>query len=296
MNPVRDAAARKREQSPMNALESFAALRPLLFAIAYRMLGTAAEADDVLQDAWLRWDKANPELIESHKAWLTTVVTRLCLDRLKSARATREHYVGPWLPEPVKTEERSDPDSMSIAFLVLLERLTPLERAAYLLHEVFDYSHAEVATVLDREEAACRQLFHRAQSHIREGRPRFTPTRDDHERLLHSFVDALSSGNLDKLEATLASDATLWSDGGGRVHAARRPLHGAKPIARLFFNVATRFWLGRDQTFEVVEVNGWPALVGHLDGVTNIVISIETDGEHITAIRNILNPEKLQRI
>jgi RNA polymerase sigma-70 factor (ECF subfamily) len=284
-------------EATKNRIDSFQSYRPLLFAIGYRMLGSAAEAEDVLQDAWLRWEAADPTEIESEQAWLATVVTRLCLDRLKSARVTREEYVGPWLPEPVKTEERIDPDSISMSFMVLLERLTPLERAAYLLHEVFDYSHAEVAQVLEKEEATCRQIFHRAQAHVREGRPRFTPSRADHERLLRTFAEAMMKGDVQILEKTLAEDATLWADSGGKVKAAaRRPVHGAHEIALFFAGLVRKFPPGTDQSFEVLEVNGWPALVGRRDGVANLVLNIETDGEKITAVRNVVNPEKLRRI
>ncbi|WP_146649334.1 RNA polymerase sigma-70 factor [Labilithrix luteola] len=281
----------------MNRTDSFQSYRPLLFAIGYRMLGSAAEAEDVLQDAWLRWEAADPAEIESEKAWLSTVVTRLCLDRLKSARMTREQYVGPWLPEPVKTEVRIDPDSISMAFLVLLERLTPVERAAFLLHEVFEYSHGEVAAMLGEQEATCRQFFHRAQARIREGRPRFSPSRADHERLLRTFAEALMKGDLDVLEKTLSEDATLWADSGGKVRAAaRRPVHGAHAIALFFAGVVRKFPHGPDQSFEILDVNGWPAVVGRSNGIANLVLSIETDGEKITAVRNVVNPEKLRRV
>jgi RNA polymerase sigma-70 factor (ECF subfamily) len=277
--------------------DAFQSLRPLLFAIGYRLLGSAAEAEDAIQDAWIRWQAADPAEIESDKAWLSTVVTRLCLDRLKSARAKREEYVGPWLPEPVRTEERVDPDSISMAFLVLLERLTPLERAAYLLHEVFDYSHAEVARMLEREESAARQLFHRAEAHVRAGRPRFSPARADHERLLQTFAEALMKGDLQVLEKTLAVDATLWADSGGKVPAAaRRPVHGAHAVALFFTGLMRKFPPGPDQTFDVLEVNGWPALVGRVGGVANLVLNLETDGEKILAVRNVVNPEKLRRL
>jgi RNA polymerase sigma-70 factor (ECF subfamily) len=286
--------------SVMNPTQSFEAHRSLLFAIAYRMLGSAAEAEDVVQDAWLRWQAADSTTIESSRAWLSTVVTRLCLDRLKSARTQREEYVGPWLPEPVKTDERaetSDPDSISMAFLVLLERLTPLERAAYLLHEVFDYGHAEVAATLDKEEATCRQLFHRAQTRIREGRPRFSPSRAEHERILRAFADAMTRGDLDDLRQTLAEDATLWADSGGKVTgAARRPVLGGRAIALFFTGVFKRFPPPPRQTFEILSVNGWPALVGRYEGIANVVLSIETDGERIIAVRNVINPDKLTRI
>jgi RNA polymerase sigma-70 factor, ECF subfamily len=281
----------------MNPTESFQTHRPLLFAIAYRMLGSAAEAEDVVQDAWIRWQGADAGTIVSDKAWLSTVVTRLSLDRLKSAQRTREEYVGPWLPEPIKTEGSVDPESISMAFLVLLERLSPVERAAYLLHEVFDYSHAEVAKMLDKEESACRQIFHRAAAHVRAGRPRFAPSKVEHERLVRRFAAALVGGDLRGLEELLAEDATACADSGGKVPAAaRRPLEGAHSIALFFIGVAKKFPPGPDQTFEVVEINGWPALVGRIGGVANLVLSIETDGSRILAVRNVVNPDKLARV
>jgi len=281
----------------MSRTETFEAQRKRLFAIAYRMLGSAAEADDVVQDAWLRWEAADGDAIESESAWLSTVVTRLSLDRLKSARLTRESYVGPWLPEPVRTEERVDPESISMAFLVMLERLTPVERAAYLLHEVFDYNHAEVAAMLDKEEATCRQIYHRAKSHLQEGRARFAPSRDDHERILLAFAGALARGDLRALEQTLAKDATLFADSGGKVPAAaRRPVQGAHAIAQFFIGLFRKFPPGPEQRLELVEVNGWPALVGRRDGVANFALSIETDGDQILAIRNVVNPDKLARV
>jgi len=281
----------------MNQTDSFQAERARLFAIAYRMLGSAAEAEDVLQDAWLRWQAADVAAIESAPAWLSTVVTRLSLDRLKSARRTREEYVGPWLPEPVRTDEPVDPESISMAFLVLLERLSPVERAAYLLHEVFDYGHAEVAAMLGKEEAACRQIHHRAKERVRAGRPRFAPSRGEHERLLRAFAAALTRGDLGALEATLAADATLYADSGGKVPAAaRRPVQGAHAIAQFFAGLVRKFPPAADQRFDVIEVNGWPALVGRRAGAANFVLSIEVDGDKIVAIRNVVNPDKLARV
>jgi len=282
---------------PSDHADAFQAHRSLLLAIAYRMLGSAAEAEDVLQDAWLRWQRVEPGTVGSVRAWLSTAVTRLSLDRLKAARVRREAYDGPWLPEPLRTEERVDPDSISMAFLVLLERLTPLERAAYLLHEVFEYSHAEIAAILERQEAACRQLFHRAQARVREGRPRFAASRAEHEGLLRAFTEALMKGDLRGLEHTLARDATLWADAGGKVPgAARRPVHGAHAIALFFSGILRKFPPGPDQTFDVLDVNGWPALVGRRGGVANLVLSIETDGSRIIAVRNVVNPDKLRHV
>jgi RNA polymerase sigma-70 factor (ECF subfamily) len=180
-----------------------------------------------LQEAWLRWQATDPAAIQSEKAWLSTVVTRLCLDKLKSARVQREQYVGPCLPEPIRTEERVDPDSISMAFLVLLEQLNPVERAAYLLHEVFNYSHSEVAAMLDKEEATCRQIYHRARGRIRDGRPRFSPSRAEHERLLRTFASAMMNGDLSALEQARPSLALVRRQPLGQCPAhrgVRRPI------------------------------------------------------------------------
>lgn len=276
---------------------SFEPHRARLFAIAYRMLGSAAQAEDVLQETWLRWSAAPQETVRSESAWLTTVVTRLCIDERKSARARREEYVGPWLPEPVSTArfEEPDPDSLSMAFLVLLEALTPAERAAYLLHEVFDYSHGEVAEVLGREEAACRQLVHRARQHVTEGRPRFTPAREEHQRLLGQFVQALTQGELAPLEALLAKDATAWSDGGGKVRAAMNPLHGANAIARFFLGVMKKYPPSESDVFSFEDVNGEPAFVARSNGHVAMVLWVDANAEasEVTAVRLVLNPDKL---
>lgn len=277
------------------ALQAFEAHRPSMLAIAYRMLGSAAEAEDVVQEAWLRWEATEREAVRSERAFLSTVVTRLCLDRLKSARASREQYVGPWLPEPIRTDSQVDPESISLAFLVLLESLSPVERAVYLLHEVFGYSHAEVAQMVDKEEATCRQILHRAREHIHARRPRFAPSKQAHERLVAGFMAACVSGDLDGLQRLLAEDVTSWADGGGRVRgAALNPVRGGDAVARLFLGLMKKAPAGI--TPELADVNGWPALVLRLNGAVFDVISFETDGERIHAIRSVINPEKLTRI
>lgn len=279
----------------MATLQTFQDLRLRLMAIAYRMLGSFAEAEDALQDAWLRWQEADDAGIRDPAAWLATTVSRLCIDRLTSARARHESYPGEWLPEPVITSEAIDAESISLGFLVVLERLNPTERAAFVLHKVFDYSHREVGEILGMTEATVRQTFHRAQAHVAEHRPRFHASREQHERLLNAFASALSSGRVDDIERVLAADATLWTDGGGKVRgAAGRPVHGAVIIARSYHGLVTKnASIARDQTFEVREVNGWPALVGMNAGKVNAIITIETDGERITAIRSVVNPDKL---
>jgi RNA polymerase sigma-70 factor (ECF subfamily) len=276
---------------------SFEAHRRLLFGIAYRMLGSVAEAEDAVQEGWLRFQSASLDDIESPRAWLTTVVTRLCLDQLKSARMRRESYVGPWLPEPMRTDATVDPESISLAFLVLLESLTPMERAVYLLHEVFDYSHSEIASMLGNDEAACRQLLHRAKSSVSARRPRFAPSKEAHQRLLEGFLSAVAAGDLTALQSLLAHDARLWSDGGGKATAARKPLENGEDIAKFFVGIYKKFREMPDVLeFEVADVNGWPALIIRLRGNTFQVLTIETDGEKILAVRSQLNPDKLGHV
>ncbi len=276
-------------------MSPFEAHRSLLFGIAYRMLGSRSEAEDMVQEAFLRWQAAPREEVLSARAYLSTIVTRLCLDQLKSARAQRETYVGPWLPEPLRTDqpvEPVDPQSISLAFLVLLERLGPVERAVYLLHEVFDYSHAEVAEIVGKEEAACRQSFHRARAHIEAQRPRFAPSRADHERLLTGFLGAVQAGDLGALRGMLAKDVVTWSDGGGKRTAARNLVHGDDAVARLFVGIARKATPGGD--FELAEINGWPALILRQNGQVTDVLGIETDGALIYSLHEMCNPDKLR--
>jgi RNA polymerase sigma-70 factor (ECF subfamily) len=272
----------------------FENFRPLLFSIAYRMLGSVAEAEDVVQDAFLRWQAAPRDGVESPKAFLSTVATRLCLDRLKSARAQREAYVGPWLPEPLATHEPIDREAISLAFLVLLETLSPVERAVYLLHESLAFTHAEIGEVIGRDEAAVRQILHRAKEHVRARRPRFAPSREKHLALLAGFFQAMSTGDLDGLKALLAADATALSDGGGKATAARKPIYGADPVARLYIGLMKKQPEGT--SLEIIELNGWPAALIRVAGRPFTVIQLETDGEKIYSVQSILNPDKLQRM
>jgi len=278
--------------------DAFEAHREALAGIAYRMLGSVAEAEDVVQEAWLRWQTTPHEEVRSARAYLSKVVTRLCLDRLKSANARRETYVGPWLPEPVRTATEDDPlalaESISLAFLVLLESLGPVERAVYLLHEAFDYSHAEVAEIVGRDEVACRQLLHRARKAVTARRPRFAPSKAAHHRMLTAFSAACVGGDPAVFEGLLAAEITSWGDGGGKAAAARRPLRGIEEV--------TRAWLGffrkapAEASIAVEEINGWPAMVVHVPGRLAGVVSLETDGERIFAIRSVVNPDKLARL
>lgn len=275
----------------------FESHRRHLLAVAYRMLGSVAEAEDVVQEAYLRWQGAGETEIVTPRAWLTTVVTRLCLDQLKAARRTRETYIGPWLPEPIYTDASSgDAETLSLAFLVLLESLSAAERAAYLLHEVFDYSHAEVAQMLDKDEAACRQLCHRARTHLAARRPRFAADKEQHLRLLGGFMQAVAAGDLAGLTGMLSADAASYSDGGGKVRAALNVVRGADPIARLWLGLQRRPSFADTAQREVREINGWPALVMRTGGQAQLVLGIETDGDKIYAMHVILNPDKLARL
>jgi RNA polymerase sigma-70 factor (ECF subfamily) len=283
---------------------TFQQYRPLLFAIAYRMLGSAAEAEDIVQDAYLRFQAASLEGVESPKAYLSTIVTRLCLNQLTSARARRETYLGPWLPEPILSAnypELADPEtrfsdyeSISIAFLTLLEKLTPAERAVFILHEVFDYEYKEIAHILGKSEAACRKLFSRAKGYLAENRPRFKASPEEHRRLLEQFMWAAGNGDLEGLTALLAEDVTFWADGGGKVRgAALQPVHGRAAVARFVLGVSSRFAPAGARLL-VADVNGKPTLlICYEDGAPAIVISLEVGEGRIQSIWAIANPDKL---
>ena len=276
----------------------FVAARPHLFAVAYRMLGSVADAEDVLQEAYLRWQSADRGAVSSPAAFLTTVVTRLCVDHLRSARVRRETYVGPWLPEPLLTSPGADEpvelaESVSMAFLLLLESLSPLERAAFLLREVFGYSYEEVAGALDREPSAVRQLVSRARRHVAERRPRFPSDREEHDRLTRSFVEACATGDLDALVAMLHDDAVLWSDGGGKVAAARKPVVGGAKVAMFLVNVARA---AASASVDVVPVNGALGVVLRVAGQPVSVVTLEVADGRITTVRNTANPDKMAHL
>jgi RNA polymerase sigma-70 factor (TIGR02957 family) len=277
-------------------LERFEANRRRLFGVAYRLLGEASEAEDVVQDAFLRWERS--DFAVSPEAWLTKVVTNLCLDRLTSARAQRERYVGPWLPEPVVTDGGAlDPletveqrELLSLGMLVLLERLTPPERAVFVLREAFGHSHREVAEILELTEPHVRQLYRRAQQHVAAARTRFTAPPGQRRRLLQRFLEATLGGDVPALERMLAEDVIAWADGGGKAPAVRRPLVGRELVLRYLLALteyAERIRLAPDV------VNGEPALVVYLDGQLSGVTVPEFDGDRIVAIRTIANPDKL---
>ncbi len=286
-------------------MEAFETYRTYLFAIAYRMLGSAMDAEDMVQETYLRYQTAKPETIHSLKAYLTTILTRLCMDQLQLAHRKREVYVGPWLPEPILTTEEvetGDPEkqvemeeSISLAFLVLLEQLQPFERAVFLLREVFAYEFAEIATMLDKSEAACRRSFSRARLHLREHRPRFPASPQTHEQLLNGYFQAVQTGEMTPLMNLLAEDVTLWADGGGKVkQAALRPIRGRDAVAR--FSLGTkRFW-PENSRIEPGEVNGQAALIIRAGEKAFAVFTIDVEQGQIQAIRIIANPDKLARI
>ncbi|HVU69179.1 MAG TPA: RNA polymerase sigma-70 factor [Ktedonobacteraceae bacterium] len=286
-------------------METFETYRSYLFSVAYSMLGSAMDAEDMVQETFLRYQRASPEDVRSLKAYLTTILTRLCVDQLHLARRQREVYVGPWLPEPILTDEHpevSDPEkrvdlqeSISLAFLVLLEQFQPFERAVFLLREVFEYEFAEIARMLNKSEAACRRSFSRSKQHLRDHRPRFTASREAHQQLLTSYVRAVETGEMQTLLSLLAEDVVLWTDGGGKARtAAYRPVVGRERVAR--FSVGSTRFLPPGCRMEIAEVNGLPALVVRTDEQVVSVLSVEVMGEKIQTIRVIANPEKLLHV
>ena len=272
--------------------------RGRLLGLAYRMLGSRSDAEDVVQDAYLRF--AGAQDVHNPEAFLVTVVTHLCLDRLKSAKAQREIYVGPWLPEPVFDAEGLSADAateladdLSFALLLALDRLSPLERAAFLLHDIFDMPFSEVAGMIGRTEPACRQLATRARRAVRDARPAPTATPDSHARLLTAFVEAVASGDLSRLAGLLREDAIAMTDGGGRKPAALNPIRGADKIARFFIGVTGKN-SGRDIRIEPTMINGTVGALLYIDGELDHSISMAIDGDRIAAIYIVRNPDKLR--
>jgi RNA polymerase sigma-70 factor (ECF subfamily) len=292
----------RRERDSGAAAEEFVELRALLFSIAYRMLSSVSEAEDMVQDAYLRYEQAlrDGAEIASPKAYLSAVVTRLCIDLLRSAPKRREAYVGQWLPEPLLTDDTNDPaahaeraDSLSMAFLLLLERLSPLERAVFLLHDVFDYSHAEIADIVDKSEVNTRQLAARARRHMAAEKPRFEASRKQRDELANRFFAAVQDGDLDGLVGMLADDVVVYGDGGGKAPQWARPIAGADRVARLFAGMSTDLRV-HQVTLEPHQVNGQPgALVRTSDGqLINVFVLDIADGV-VQAVRSVINPDKL---
>lgn len=280
-------------------LATFDQYRSLLFSIAYRMLGSVADAEDMLQETYIRWQQTGDEEIRSPRAFLVTIVSRLCINQLQSARVQREEYVGQWLPEPIVTDPGSDPlgmikvnESLSMAFLVLLERLTPIERAVFLLREVFEYEYAEVAGVLGQSEVNCRQILRRARQHVSAMRPRFAASARKQNDLLQRFLAAIGTGDMDGLLALLSDDVVLYSDGGGKALAVPNLVRGADNVVRGILG-AFRKLLPKGLVRRWAWINGEPGLVSYLDGKPYSVVTVDAGGGRIQAIYVLTNPEKL---
>lgn len=283
-----------------DAVALFEQERPRLQRLAYRMLGSVSEAEDVVQDAWLRWDRAGAGA-DNPQAWLVQATTRLCLDRLKSARARREAYVGPWLPEPLIEEIADDPveraEDVSVAFLLALERLSPLERAVFLLHDVFDQDYAAVGAALDKAEPAVRQLASRARAHLREARPRFSVPQDRAMQLAAAFLNAAAANDLAGLSALLAEDAVLISDGGGKRPAALRPMIGRDDVMLLLTGLWKHKGYPQPAGMRPATINGAAGVVMTMeDGVQTMAFEPDATGERIAAIYIMRNPEKLGHV
>ncbi|MET7770721.1 RNA polymerase sigma-70 factor [Nocardia sp. NPDC005366] len=280
-------------------LRQFQVHRPRLFALAYRLLGSASEAEDAVQETYLRWDGADRAVIRSAEAWLTTAVVNLCRTWLVSARARREAYIGPWLPEPVPTargelgplETVEEREQVSLALLTVLERLSPVERAVFVLREAFGYAHREIADMLALTEANSQQTFRRATQRVREGRTRFDISTAQSGALIERFMKAARDGDLEQLEHMLAADAVATADGGGVVNAARRPVVGAKNVAR--YTAGLFRWVEPGMRIALEEINGATALVVRAEGNALLVVGFDTESEVVTALRLIVNPEKL---
>jgi RNA polymerase sigma-70 factor (ECF subfamily) len=286
-------------ENTLNSLDAFNHHRQLLFGIAYRMLGTVTDAEDMVQETFLRWQQTPQTAVKSPKNYLATTVTRLCIDYLRSARVRREQYVGPWLPEPILTQQ--DPaeqvelaDSLSMAFLVMLERLSPIERAVFLLREVFEYDYPEIAQIVGKSAENCRQILRRSRQHLATERPRFPVSPQQQEQITSQFIDASTKGNLQELLALLAQDVTLCADGGGQVAAALKPLHGSIKVAR-FLLAIQRKW-PPNTSANLAKINGQTGIILRTESYIHNVITFEIVNGYIQTIYSIRNPEKLKQL
>jgi RNA polymerase sigma-70 factor (ECF subfamily) len=286
---------------PSSETETFAVLRPRLFSIAYRMLGTRADSDDIVQDAWLRWNGADQAGLQSAEAWLVTVTTRLAIDRLRTRKAEREAYTGWWLPEPLVEFDERTPESaaelssdVSVAFMWVLERLTPDERAAFLLRQVFDHDYADIAAMLDKTEAACRQLVHRAQGRVQQERPRFEVPKDTHRDLLAKFMQAAGTGDRTAMKALMSDQVQLVSDGGGKVKSFHHILNGAGRVAGVYWSLEHQF--PNKVAYRAALINGEPGLLRYVDGKIESAQSFIVDDGRIVAVFVMRNPDKLTAI
>ena len=281
-------------------VDAFQQQRSYLFSIAYRLLGSVSDAEDVLQEAFLRWDRARADELHSARAFLATIVVRLCMDELRSARARREVYVGPWLPEPLLTSGRSDltesvvlRESLSFAFLLLLEKLSPLERAVFVLREVFDYDYAEIAPIVAKSDANCRQAFHRARQRLANQQSRFEASREQQEQLTEQFMRATGSGDVEGLLTLLAEDVVHVGDGGGKAQAGLRPIVTRDHVLRGFLGNLQK--MPPDRAW-IEEINGQPAILATRDGKPYAVLLLEIREGQIQAIYTVVNPDKLQHV
>jgi RNA polymerase sigma-70 factor (ECF subfamily) len=289
---------------PEVALEQvFLDERPRLFQIAYRLMGTVSDAEDALQDVYVKVRTQQASDVRSPRPYLTQAVVRRCLDEWKSARRRREQYVGPWLPEPLAAHENNPAqqaeisDSVSLAFLVMLESLSPVERAVFLLHDVFQYPFDEISTIVEKTPEACRQLAHRARQRAAEHRPRYPASPEKHRQLVQRFMHAVGTGDLTELQAVLAGDVTAYSDGGGLTAAARAPIHGLDRVTRFLLGLRSKAErLGHAVELRPCEVNGSPGMLQLVGGRLHALVSFESDGERIRRLFSILNPEKLASI
>lgn len=285
----------------MARLELFNQYRSLLFAIAYRMLGSTTDAEDMVQEAWIRW-QSTQTAVQSPKAFLSSLITRLCIDQLRSARVQRERYVGIWLPEPLITEQANDTgdaaelaESLSFAFLTLLECLSPTERAIFLLREVFDYDYAEIAKTVGKSIPNCRQIVCRARQHLVLRRPNIRPSLQQKEEVIAQFLTSWNQGDLPSLVALMAENITFWSDGGGQVIAAQRPLHGCQKVAR-FLVAIRRSRLIPTLSSQIIQINAQPGILNFVEGQPQSIFSFEFASEGIEAIFAVVNPNKLKAI
>ena len=287
----------------MNKLDIFEANRPLLLALAYRMLGSLSEAEDMVQETFLRWHQNVPEMPRKPKAYLSTILTRLCIDHLRSARREREQYVGSWLPEPVATQTDTNPsvmaelaDSLSIAFLVMLEQLSPTERAVLLLRDVFDFDYDEISTIVDKSVANCRQILRRARQHLGVQRPSNSLVRTQQNRLVEQFLQAWMAGDLEGLLALVTEEVIVWSDGGGKVVAAQRPIQGNQKVARFLLAVLRNKHMPKDVVQRKVEINGQAGVVLYVANRPYSVMGFRFSAGRIEEIFSVLNPEKLKSL
>jgi RNA polymerase sigma-70 factor, ECF subfamily len=297
--------ARGDRAADKDRLDAFNKHRRLLFAIAYRMLGSVADAEDMLQETYLRWQQALAREIQTPRAFLVTIISRLCLNHRQSARMRREEYFGEWLPEPLITEagdrdlgahaEVEVDDSLSFAFLVLLERLTPMERAVFLLREVFEYEYAEIAAILGQSEANCRQLLRRGRQHVAENRPRFNPSPQQREQLMKEFLQATAGGNLQRLVELLASDVVLHSDGGGKGPALPVLIHGAEKVSRALVGASRKF-VPRNIVTRLASINGELGAISYHEDKPFSVITLDITDGRIRGVYIVSNPQKLAHV